>query len=222
MKSLAVPFLAALAISLLFTNCASLTGFMTGRTVGANRGEFMATLNASQTPDFDLDGDESDSLEIDNYYFPNLELSGRYGIVDKIDIGLKVNSNFNLALDARFQLIGDQYSPFALSAGAGFGTFALFAALYNVQIPLYLSVHPSETVAIYVSPRYVAQFAAGDISGSINYFGGNAGILIGGEKVKFGIDAGYYDIGKEELSFGIATFGLGVKVPLGNNYSEER
>jgi len=211
--------LTALAFSatLLLTNCVSLTGFQTGRTVGEGNGEFLASLNASQTPDFDFNKD--DTTDVENFFFPNLELSGRYGIIEKLDIGLRVNTNFNFAVDARYQLIGDRQSPVALSAGLGVGTFAVFAALWNVQVPLYFSFHPSESIDIYITPRYIAQFAAGDFSGNLSYYGGNAGVLFG-KRTKFGIDAGLYSIrssGTDGEILPISTIGVGVKIPFGNN-----
>jgi hypothetical protein len=206
---------AALAVSFLFTNCASLTGFQTGRTVGQENGELLISINASQTPEFDFDG--NDTTDVDNFYFPNLEVSGRYGIIEKLDIGLRVNTNFNLAFDAKYQVIGDRYSPVAVAVGGGVGTFGLFAALWNVQIPVYFSIHPSEMVDIYITPRYIAQFAAGDFSGSLSYLGGNAGIMFG-KRTKFGIDAGLYNVSAVNQDLlPILTFGIGAKIPFGNN-----
>ncbi len=202
------------SLAIIFSNCASLTGFQTGRTVGEGNGEFMATLNASQSPDFILDYDFDDTTDVENLFFPNIEVSGRYGIAEKFDMGLRVNTNLNVAVDAKYQLLGDQESEVALAIGAGVGTFSAFVGLWNVQVPLYFSLHPNESVDIYLTPRYISQFATGDLSGSLNYLGGNAGVLFG-ERVKFGLDAGIYNIsatgGFDVTS--IATFGIGVKIP---------
>ncbi|MBI5914531.1 MAG: hypothetical protein HY842_04080 [Bacteroidetes bacterium] len=201
------------AFTLLFSNCASLTGFQTGRTVGQGNGEFLASVNVSQTPDFDYDFDDTSEV----FYFTNIELSGRYGVADRFDIGLRMNTNLNVALDGRYQFLGDQESPVAVAAGFGVGTFGVFSALWNVQIPLYFSIHPTEMVAIYVSPRYTAQIAGGNISETVNYLGGNAGVLFG-KKFQIGLDAGIYNLsvlGSDPVA--IATFGLGVKVPFGQD-----
>lgn len=210
----ALFMVAVLAASFIFSNCASLTGFQTGRTVGKGNGELMFSLNASQSPDFELDVNFDDTADIKNFFFPNLEGSVRYGIIEKLDVGARLNTNFNLAFDARYQLIGDRYSPVALSAGMGVGTFGLFAALWNLQIPLYFSIHPSPIVDIYISPRYIAQFAAGDIQGKLNYLGGNAGIMIG-KRTKFGIDLGYYKVTaiRQDI-LPLTTIGFGAKIPL--------
>lgn len=215
LKNFAFALLTGTIFSLFFSNCASVTGFQTGRTVGHNNGEMLISLNASSTPEFDFDSD--DTTDVENFYFPNLELSGRYGVAEKVDIGLRVNTNFNVAADVRYQVLGDRQSPVAFAVGGGVGTFGLFSALWNVQIPLYFSFHPTETLDIYISPRYISQFAAGDLTGSLSYFGGNAGILFG-RRTKFGLDAGIYNIsttGEDILP--IATFGFGVKIPFGEN-----
>ena len=215
LKNFSLLAIASLAVSFLFTNCASLTGFQTARTVGEGNGEMLISLNVSQTPEFDFDS--NDTTDVQNFFFPNLEISGRYGITEKLDIGLRANSNLNLAFDAKYQVIGDRISPVAVAVGGGVGTFGLFAALWNVQIPLYFSFHPSEMIDIYISPRYIAQFAAGDLSGSLSYFGGNAGIMFG-RRTKFGIDAGLYNVSAVHQDIlPIYTVGFGVKIPFGNN-----
>ncbi len=205
--------LLAFSALLFFTSCASLTGFQTGRTVGKGNGQFMISLNASQSPDFDFDS--NDSTEVDHFFFPNVEMGGRLGITDKFDLGLRVNSFLNIAVDGKYQLIGDQSSDVALSVGAGLGTFGLISALWNAQIPLYFSFHPAENIDLYLNPRYIVQFAAGDLNTGLHYFGGNAGILFG-RKVKFGIDAGLYNLDAFEAIDlqSIATVGIGVIIPI--------
>lgn len=201
-------------LALFFTNCASLTGFQTGRTVGEGNGEFMISLNASQSPDFDFNFDSSDSTEVDNLFFPNIEVSGRYGITEKFDMGARLNTFLNIAIDGKYQILGDQESDVALSVGAGVGTFGLFSALWNVQVPLYFSFHPNESIDLYINPRYIAQFAAGELNSGLHYMGGNVGVLFG-KRVKFGIDAGLYNISAFEAidPQPVSTVGIGVKIP---------
>ena len=115
LKNILSCLLLCAAFTLLFTNCASLTGFQTGRTVGQNNGEVLVSLNASKTPDFNLDLNQNDTSDLGSFYFPNFEVSGRYGIIERLDIGARVNTNANLALDGRYQFIGDQTSQVALS-----------------------------------------------------------------------------------------------------------
>ena len=102
----------------------------------------------------------------------------------------------------KYQLIGDDMSKFALGTGLEFATS--LGLLYNIQLPVNMSYYISDAVSINLSPRYVYQFPTGSFTTSINYLGGNAGMLFG-KKNKFGIDVGYYrvDEGASLLTFGI-------------------
>lgn len=201
----------------LISGCASLTGFESGRTSGLNHGFFSASLNATKTPDFDIPA--ADSLDIPSFYFPNVELSLKYGVLEKLDIGVKANTNLNLLVDAKYQILGDQQSPAAVSVGLGVGSFGFPSPLWNVQIPVYFSLHPTESLAIYVNPRYTYQFAVGDISGvgHLGYTGGNVGVLIG-KDFRLGLDAGLYNVragnvvGRVDLQTYLS-FGIGLQVP---------
>lgn len=216
-KTLFVYSVLALVV-FLFSNCASLTSFESGRTSGKNGGIFTASLNASKTPDFFFEN--IDSTNIPSFFFPNLEGSLKYGVLEKLDIGIKANTNLNLMIDAKYQIIGDQSSPAAVSLGLGVGSFGFPSPLWNVQIPVYFSLHPTEKMAIYATPRYTYQFLVGDLDskiGHLGYTGGNVGILIG-KDVRFGLDAGLYNvkagnvIGKVDLETYLS-FGIGVQVP---------
>jgi hypothetical protein len=81
-----------------------------------------------------------------------------------------------------------------------------------------MSVHPSERFAVYFTPRYSAQFAVGDASGSLNYLGGSVGIEAG-QNVRFGLDISYMhlldnvitDSAFEEFGVGLFQVGVGAK-----------
>lgn len=209
--------------AMLLSNCASLTGFTDGRVIGKNNGEFVGSLNFSQTPKFS-DFADSDSILVGDdfrFTFPSVEVGGRYGVADKIDIGVRMNSNLNLAVDGKFQILGDHESKTALSLGVGVGTFGLLLSgvgLWNFQVSAPFSVHPTEKVAWYVAPRFIGQFATavGETSGLLKYTGGNTGFLFG-DKVKFGIDLGYYRWGAGGDSVGLFQFGGGMKFRFGDN-----
>ncbi len=203
-----------------FTGCASLTGFQDGRTLGQDGGELGVSLNFSQSPDFnDWEDVAEDSVNVDipELFFPSFEFSGRYGVADKVDIGVRLNTNLNLGVSGKFQVVGDSESQFAMSLGAEVGTFGLVSGLWNVQIPVFLSVHPSERFAWYLTPRYIYQFTsyAGADNG-LSYLGGNTGIMFGGRN-KFGIDIGYYSlsVSEGEGNLGLLQIGLGARFPLG-------
>jgi hypothetical protein len=202
----------------LLNGCASLSGFHTGKTVGENNGEILLSLNLANAPDFT--GDEEIDDAIGNVFFPNIEFGGRYGVTEKLDVGLKLNTSLNLLVDTKYQIVGDQESPFAMAVGAGFGTFGLISvngALLNFQVPLYTSFHPADNVAIYLSPRYIGQFGltvAGN-SSLLNYLGSNFGVEFGRNDFRFGFDFAYYSLANSNLSDDsdaqLLQFGIGAK-----------
>jgi hypothetical protein len=207
---------------IVFSSCASLTGFQDGRTLGEENGEGSISLNFTQGPTLNNIGD---SVLVNNdivrLAFPNIELGGRYGIIDKLDLTVKVNTNLNFALGAKYQLWGEPQSKFAIAAGAEAGTFGLFLGVWNMQVPLYFSFHPNDKITFYASPRYVYQFNTfGELLTSWNYLGGNTGILIG-NKNKLGIDIGYYRVSIPDLNTpGLLNIGVGGKFFFGNNEKE--
>lgn len=208
--------------TMLLSNCASLTGFTDGRTVGKNNGEISGSLNFSQSPKFRDFADDSVNIGSDfRFTIPSVELAGRFGVAEKVDIGVRMSSNLNLALDAKFQVLGDRESQTALSLGAGFGSFGLFfpgVGLWNFQVSAPFSVHPNERFSWYLAPRYIGQFAsaAGETTGLLNYTGGNTGFLFG-DKLRFGLDIGFFKLGAGGESVSLFQFGGGLKYAIGDN-----
>ena len=218
MKNTLPHIIGLLAIAVLFSNCASLTGFQDGRTAGQDRGDLTASLNVSQSPDFNDWADQDDTVQsfIPDLFLPNIEIGGRYGIAENLDINIKVNTYLNLNLGAKYQFFGDRESPTALAVGLEVGTFGLVSGLWNVQVPLFFSVHPSERFSWYLSPRYIYQFTAYTGAGvGLNYLGGNTGFFFG-DRHKFGLDIGYYNVGNRTLngSTGLVQVGIGVRFSL--------
>ncbi|MBL0099895.1 MAG: hypothetical protein IPP49_07475 [Saprospiraceae bacterium] len=209
----------SVSILILFSGCASLTGYQDGKSIGKDNGEIMVSLNLSQSPSFNDIEDSTGITDIPRFAFPNIEIGGRYGATDKLDITLRLNTNLNIGVGAKYQIVGDRLSDFAMGVGAEIGTFGLITGLWNAQIPLYLSFHPSERMAIYATPRYIYQFTTVGNTSGWNYLGGNIGLLFG-SKHKFGIDAGFYQVGATGVEkIGLASFGIGGKFVLGNNDS---
>ncbi len=211
-------FLGAIVAALFLSRCASLTGFQDGRTVGKDNGDFYASLNFSSSPDFnEIEDNDSVSVDIPTLTFPNLEFGGRYGVAEKIDLTLRLNTNLNVGVGAKFQLVGDRQSPFAMALGAEVGSFGIVLGLLNLQIPVYLSVHPSENFTWYLTPRYIRQFTTyAGLETGLSYFGGNTGLLFG-KRNKFGLDVGYYRLGNVDASIGLFQFGVGGRFAFGKN-----
>ncbi len=211
MKTQSHLILLGAVILILFYSCASTTGFQTGRTVGAEAGEISFSINGTRTPDFEALEDETDTDF--NIFVPNIEISGRYGISDKVDFGLRANTFLNILADVKVQIAGDQESPFAMSTGLGLGMFGFISGaggLFNFQVPVYASYHPSENVDLYVAPRYIGQWGTTfeESSSLLNYYGANFGFLTG-RKVKFGIDLALFKLSNQDSDFDDTLFQLG-------------
>ena len=209
-----------LLVLILFSGCASLTGYQDGKSVGDGNGEIAVSLNLSQSPSFTDLEDSSGVVDIPSFTFPNIEVGGRYGVTEKLDVLIRLNTNFNFNAGVKYQLVGDRTSDFALGIGAELGTFGLLSGLWNAQIPIYASYHPTEKFAIYLAPRYIYQFTSFAGLEGWSYVGGNFGLLFG-NKNKFGIDVGIYKVGAEGTGkIGLTSFGIGGKFGLGSNYAE--
>jgi hypothetical protein len=213
-------FLLFLVIAWFGTGCASFTGFSTGRTVGKGKVELEGSLSLIETPDLIV---KDTVTVIPTLRIPLVELGGRYGIAKKFDVGLRVNTSANFILDGKYQFIGDQESIFAAAIGAEIGIIPLTAisiTIVNFHVPLYLSIHPTEKIHIYASPRYVYQYGStiSQFIGNANYTGFNAGVLFGRD-FKFGIDVSNYRIsgkggklGREYDKPNLLSFGIGMQV----------
>jgi hypothetical protein len=205
-------FLFAFVASMLLASCASLTGFEEGKTLGADNSEFGISANYIRAPNLFEDELEADSL-VGIVGFPNIELNYKYGITEKIDVGAKVSTNFNSSAYAKYQLVGDKSSKFALSPGFEVGT--ILGAAYSIGVPVYASYYPTPNFAINVNPRFMYQSITGDISSGATYLGGNLGLMFG-KKHKFGLDFGFYNVGSGGTSNNLITFGLGGKFRFGD------
>ncbi len=207
-----IYFHLSLLLSIIFfTSCATLTGYQDGRAIGKESVEVLGSINYTQTPDFDVDlnFDSIANPEVPSFGFPNIEFGAKYGVTDKLDVLVRANTNLNLNVGAKYQLLGTNESLFALGAGAEVGTFGLITTFWNVQVPVYASLHPTENISIYLSPRYTYQFSSTFAAGGITYLGGNFGLLFG-RKNKIGVDVGYANADiAGSASLALLTFGVG-------------
>ena len=106
---------------LIFSNCASVTGFQDGRTIGKNNIEFSGSINFARSPRLaNFYGDVFDDLE--KIFWPNIEVGGQYGVLENLDVKFKSNISGNLDAGAKYQFYGSKESPVALAIGADIGT----------------------------------------------------------------------------------------------------
>lgn len=187
---------------ILTSSCVSITGFQDGRSAGKDKMELIGSLTVGATPKFQDIESDSGLIDFPTFSVPYMEGMFSYGITEKINLSIKVNTFMNMGVGTKIQLFGDQTSFTALSVGAEVATFGIVSGLWNVQIPAYFSVHPSEMFSWYVSPRYIYQFFAfTGAENGLSYMGGNTGILVG-RNHKFGVDVGYYSVGNSNIDRG--------------------
>ena len=195
---------------ILVSSCAQISSFQSARTTPKNEGEFGASINVAGI---------SDGFDGGSYGGGVVELWGRYGVGEKTDLGLKLSTGLTFVFDVKQQLVGDQQLKFALAIGGAAGGFLAGEFVHQFHLPLYLSLHPSERIAWYLTPRFINQGIFGQ--GNVNYLGSSIGVLFG-RKVKFGIDLSYAGAlantpeGLQDSNLGVGLFniGWGVKVPI--------
>jgi hypothetical protein len=198
-----------------FTGCATLTGYQDGKTLPEGMTELNVSLNVGQSQPFDVDEDNVLD-EFNRFFFPNIEVSARRSVANRLDAMVRLSTSFNIGAGLKYQISGDHQSRFAMSLGAEIQNFGLLTVgLWNVQIPLYTSIHPRENLAFYFTPRYIYQFSVYGGREGWNYLGGNAGLMTG-RKHKLAIDFGYYRLGAAKVSsVGLLTVGVGGKFVFG-------
>jgi hypothetical protein len=213
--------------ALFLQSCAAFfSGYEDGKTLGTNGLECYGSVNFSNLPIF------ATKIGIIPPTFENeikaknlavFDCGFRYGLTKRIDLNARVNSNLNTSLGFKSQLIGDQQSKVALSMGlnfGNFGNFSIFTPIWNLQVPVSFSIHPSENLTWYFSPRYVYHFSnnVSPINGS--FFGSNTGMLFG-KKNKIGIDFGYYLYTGVDIKLISFTFGIGGSISLYDSKNDD-
>lgn len=203
-------------VVLMASSCVNLSSFQTAKPVGKDSGEISIAAGGLIF---------SEPIGSESLGIPYLEIGGRYGVGEKVDIGLKLSSVSFFTFDAKFQIVGDETSKFAMAPGPGFGYIgsAGGTSIFNATIPLHMSYHPSQTFAFYFTPRYSTIFAAGGGGGSLNYLGGNIGFITG-KKIEFGFDLAYGNLLDdvvedsdtfEDFGLHLWQIGFGIKFPIG-------
>jgi len=142
----------------LFSGCISLTSMQTGRTLGKNNAEFSANVtygNFSNTSVYY----QTDTTDVDNVLFsmPNGGLKCSFGLTEKLDLGINIDLLGNVGSNLKYQIIGNKETFFASSIGFDLG-FNFVPAIFgfattNLSIPLFLSIHPTDYLSIYLTPR---------------------------------------------------------------------
>lgn len=187
-------------------SCVQLSTFQTAKTVGDGNGEILVAFGAGGvTNQFDEEGG--------TFGFGTFELAGRLGIGEKTDVGFKISHFSSYMVDLKYQFVGDQKSGFAMATGPGIGLYAFGfgeGVIMQGSVPLHMSIHPSEKLGIYLTPRYSGQFLIGNDFEVLHYLGGSVGFEAG-RNVRFGTDISYLRaVGNNEIGNLFEDFGLGL------------
>ncbi len=183
-------------------SCISLNSHQTGRTVGEDNYSVLANFNFGY-----IDSEQYFTIE-DSGAFYIAEIETNYGIKENLDLGLKINSSFHFTGVGKLQFIGDKESLFASSLGfdVGAGPLGLMIGVmsYSSSISLYNSIHPTDYLAITLSPRYnylgFTNFTK-EYGFTIrnNIYGYSAGLIVG-KKHQFSFELSQY-VNNTDFSF---------------------
>jgi hypothetical protein len=172
-------------LCVLLTGCMTFNNLSTGRSLGKGIHEITPSLST-----YYLEGRISP---------PAIQVIYNYGLTEKLDIGANLSFAI-LGVQARYQIIGDQESFFCMAPGLSFCFYddvtsyknssdGLNFSFRNLSLPINMSVHPSERLAIYFSPKIMrfsgrAALGSSNASGTVNMIGFTPGFEYG-RKFKF-------------------------------------
>lgn len=207
-------------VTFLMQSCVSNKSFQTARTtavgdygwgfgVSLPKGEYIDTSAANTVLD-----------TIDTGGFAG-EIFGRFGVAEKVDIGINLTLIGTGGADVKYQFLGDSESTIAGAVGLGVGYLSIGASENNSDdgsytvldfaVPTYFSYHPAEMIGVYASPKFIYRKFGND---NTTFFGGVAGLRIGGERgaafIEYGYLTGGSDIFSNQTQFNIG-FGIGIQ-----------
>jgi hypothetical protein len=135
---------------ILLAGCTTFNNLSTGRSLGKGVHEITPSLSS-----YYVEGKATT---------PSLpQVIYNYGLTEKLDIGANVSFGM-FGGQVKYQLIGDQQSFFCMAPGITYTYFdagtsngnsadRLNFSLSNLSLPINMSVHPSERLAVYFSPK---------------------------------------------------------------------
>ena len=146
------PLLLLLSL-VLISACVPLNSHQTGRTLGEHNYSFGGNYSLGK-----INSEQFFTIK-ENGTYHIAEVVGQFGISEKCDIGIKVNSTLHFTALGKYQILGNQSSKFASSVGldAGIGPFGFVMGVisYSSALSSYNSYHINEKWAVTLSPRYL-------------------------------------------------------------------
>lgn len=203
----------------LFSSCASMSSMQTARVT--NQGEVAFGVGGGYVST-DIQLGEAETIEI---AAPLMEVTARYGITERLDVGAKLGIIGTAGLDAKYQFLGDRHSTLASSAGLGVYYLSLTSSsgdtesessIVDLHIPVYLSVHPTDFFAFYAVPKFIVRrnnysVNATSETASSNWMGVTTGIRLG-RKTGFFAEYSYFGTSSYDAPLGQFMLGIGIGI----------
>lgn len=158
------------AAAIAASGCATIGTMQTANTLG--KGKFQASLEPTYW------GLVAGS-QTGNIFFPNLTLSARYGLSDKVDFGGRIGSN-GFEIDTKFMLTDPKKTGFVVSiaplagGGAVGGTTGMAGSVY-LQVPVLFGFGIGGGSQLVLTPKLLDWylFGSGSVTGSSGLGQGN-------------------------------------------------
>jgi len=196
--------------------CASLTSFQDARTIEKGTGRAHVAFNMYTETN---EKDEGDLDKIDDEGFM-LQLGGRFGLTDKIDMGITYIVPGSVLLDGKYQFTAPT-SVLGVSSGLKLGYLSYSYGSENnmdtvmaldVIVPVYASYYPVSWIAVTLNPDVVSRIRLkGPKTDPYILIGGNASLKLG-KNIGVVAEAGYHVQPGEDRVF--TTYGGSFYTPL--------
>lgn len=179
-----------------FIGCASLTSFQDARTIEKGTGRANVAFNMYNET-YDKDDDAFDKIDDDGFM---LQLGGRFGLTDKIDMGITYIVPGSVVLDGKYQFTAPT-SVLGVSSGLKLGYLSYSygsgdnmdtVRALDVIVPVYASYYPVSWIALTLNPDVVGRFRfKGPETDPFVLVGGNASLKLG-KNIGIVAEVGYH------------------------------
>lgn len=201
------------AVMVLFIRCyTNLSGLQSGKTLGEDNFEIMASRNYIQRTPHTFGDDQPAENSVEENMRAT-EIDFRLGMSDRFDLGLNFGAN-KFGINSKYNLFGND-GVFAVSLGLGAGISGYTG--YS-QGNIYTSFHPLKWMTVYASPGIGSvNVGRNNVVYNTNRLwmkGGNFGLLLG-KDLQLGVDIGLYKLDVGEKTYKVQNLSLGIKLRIG-------
>lgn len=186
-------FITTIIIIILLQSCFPFTQFESARTVGKGGMAVGGSVSAFILPE------QGSASEIGTIALPYFDAGMKYGIAEKLDLGVNVNSFGFTYFDAKYQILGDRTSSNALSIGLGIDVNPFFLAskevdgkYFKFHLPLYYSYHfKNDKAFLFINPKIAYQKLIGEDEDHL-FIGQSSGVGFKYKKTEWMIGVGIF------------------------------